>query len=390
MNLNDLITGTSYQSNDLTRIFCQLKFIKSILVDMLFCLKKTNEYYNKQSTLKLNYKKSLKQINVGINGMPTEYIDHHFTMKLHSLLASLEQSDSIEGLAQFIADMLSSDESATIKYTNIDTQLFYADIIYCNFEGIYAEVFKTNQILNIDNDRLPCINLYTWVGGDQDGIPFTTSKHTEIVLNAFSDRIREHYRKDFHAILKKYDDVNLEKIRNLLEVSNNPNEIISILNAYDYKHFPEIYLFNLKLKSFGFHYIELEFRENSRVIHEAMDRIGQNIIKNVLSINKAYRELNEDERDLLLTKLMSKEGLPAEILDCFLSDHANYFMMKSNEHTGKSVYDLHEIDHAYLQKYNAKRFLEWFYIIKKYHRASNKFRCRSKIQDRCIGSIILC
>jgi len=372
-NLKSFISENIGKNDDHVRKIVRLKFIKSTLVDMVFCLKNTREYSERQATFDLVETTPVKTISIGINGMATEYIDHNITIKLQGLLNLIEEIDSLGPLTKFITDILTEDEGILPRYTNIDTQLFYADIIYGNFESIYKGIFKTGKSVNLSENQIPLLNLYTWVGGDQDGIPFTTAENTAAVLSAFFTRIKQNYRNDFQLLLKKYDDSQLQLAAGLLESSIDPREITSILDQYDYVGYPDIYFLNMKLKSFGFHYMELEFRENSRVIHEAVNEIiSSDVVFESLSINKTYSDLDEDEKESLLTKLIST-GLAKTIIDNFNVDNHDYFVENEKAHEGETIYDLHENNYDYLKKYNAKRFLKWFSFFNMYPSMCNKF-----------------
>ncbi len=368
-SLGHLLHNKDEQSPVIKKIF-KLKLIKSILLDTLLCIKSSKQHAILESDL-VNKTQRFKEINIGIHGMHTEYIPHGMTKRLRHFVQKIECSDTIDGLSELVQDLLClpSDD-----YSAIDTQLFYADMIYDRFNEIIQDILNINSKLGLTIDALPRLRLYTWLGGDQDGIPFTTRASTEAIIGAFRKRIQEHYLHDLTLLAQKYPNIEFTPIFNTVKTATHPDEVICLLGHYDWEKYPEIVFFRLKLQTFGFHYLELEFRENSRVIHEAIGQIiERDEINQCLNIDQDYWTLTEQEREALLNHLLTQEGTPERLVHQFLGKNNTLFELKVLEYRDKSIYEIHALDYSYLLKYNAKRVLNWFFLIKENQDAINKF-----------------
>lgn len=371
ISLESLLSNKDEQPSVIKKIF-KLNLIKSILFDTLLCIKRSKEHAILESDFVIKTQR-FTDISIGIHGMHTEYIPHGMTEKLRHLVENIECIDVIESLPNFIQELLClpNDQGS---YSAIDTQLFYADIIYSHFNEIIQDILNTNTQLGLYTKALPRFRFYTWLGGDQDGVPFTTRMSTETIIQAFRKRIREHYLNDLTLLTQKYPNINFTTIFNVIKTAIHPDEAICLLDDYDLNEYPEIFFFRLKLQSFGFHYLELEFRENSRIIHEALDQIvDRDEINQCLHIDKNYLALVEHEREKLLNNLLTQDGAAARLVQQFFSKNSALFELKSLEYRDKSVYEIHALDYPYLLKYNAKRFLDWFYLIQENQDAINKF-----------------
>jgi phosphoenolpyruvate carboxylase len=371
IELANLLHKYDDEPSIIKKIF-KLQFIKSLLFDTLLCVKKSKEHCVSQYAAMNNIHK-VKNISIGIHGMHTDYIQHEMTKELKRFIEQMEANGSLNGLPALVSALLAI-PSGVSAYSAIDTQLFYADIIFNHFNEIIQDILITNDKLGFKTEEIPHITLYTWLGGDQDGIPFTTRADTEAIINAFRKRVRENYLNEMALIVDKYPNLDLSIIVELLNTTTNPQILIDLLSEYSFSMYPELFFLRLKLRSFGFHYLELEFRENSRIIHESLAQIvDQDEINKRLQIDKGYGELSEIERENLLHQLLEQDTTPEILVNQFLDQNKKLFALKSAEHQDKSVYEMHELDHDYLIKYNTKRFLGWFYLIQENLDVINKF-----------------
>jgi phosphoenolpyruvate carboxylase len=236
---------------------------------------------------------------------------------------------------------------------------FFKESIYKILPDFYSSLRRSAQkTLNIDKIEIPTIFKFgSWIGSDRDGHPFVTESitqetfriHQKEIIKLYLEDLNKIYEqlsvsdqiKNIHPLLKKSVESD-RKILGVLPTDNKLREPTEIYRAklyliykklentlnkkqVYYKH-SEDFLSDIqivsnsllenqgklifeeliepliiKVKTFGFHFVKLDIRQNSSQIRDAVSKII-----NLSSGISNYSELSEDEKIILLNKEILK------------------------------------------------------------------------------------
>ena len=249
----------------------------------------------------------------------------------------------------------------TVKDEIMRGLFFFSNSIYNILPEFYDSL--QNSILktfsNITEIKNPIIKFGSWIGSDRDGHPFVTESitketfdiHRSVIIKLYLEELNKIYErlsisvdiKSVNPALKK----SVESERKKLKVSQTdkklrePTEIYRAKLYLIYKKLEntigrknlfykntEEFLFDIQLiadsllqnqgelvyedmirpliirvKTFGFHFVKLDIRQNSSLINEAVAEI----IK-INSVNSDFLKLNEKEKIKILTNEIFKSN----------------------------------------------------------------------------------
>lgn len=204
---------------------------------------------------------------------------------------------------------------------------YLENVFYKSFGTIYdyiqQNIFDGKQI---DND---IINIGFWPGGDRDGNPFVTPEITLNVAMRLRETVIKNYYRDVRRLKRKltfsgvedkigYLENELYKLFTRNESSLTLNEFREIMegvrDTVKEKH-QSLYLAEVnsllnKIHLFGFHFANLDIRQDSRKHHQfftdmvdALIDSGSNIFPN------NYHDLSEKEQVAILSKVEGEVDL---------------------------------------------------------------------------------
>ena len=180
----------------------------------------------------------------------------------------------------------------------------------------------------------PLIEIGFWPGGDRDGNPFVTHHTTKEVALLLKKTIIKCYINDLKIIKKKltfrlvYEKVDriIENLKSILDdrelrseaypIDSLERDLREIIEAL-IKHYDSLFLdlverFHKKVKSFGYHFANLDIRQHNQVHSKAVKELALHF-KNA-SFYQEYWESNVAQKTLFLNDLSKAIGEDKERL----------------------------------------------------------------------------
>lgn len=233
---------------------------------------------------------------------------------------------------------------------------FFKEVIYKNLPEFYTSLNSSLQKhFSKKVNPSDIIKFGSWIGGDRDGHPYVTDKITkkvfelhrkeiinlylsdlnsiyeELSSSVFRKRVSKELQKSVENDSKLFDDKSTpaiqrepselyrrklvyiyKKLEKAIDVNETESQKysdsqsfiddISILKTSLLENQGELIVKNLinpflyKIKTFGFHFIKLDIRQNARLINDAVSEIVS-----LAGINKSFIKLSEEEKSKLLT-----------------------------------------------------------------------------------------
>ncbi len=314
------------------------------------------------------------KMQLGLYGKETEPGSEELIQSLSNFAEGLENFADLDILRNLLQDVWQSTFS-TNSFDETSMQLFYANKIYWNFDQVIEEIrakLPENDGNEVDlGDWLQC---YTWLTTDRDGRPHDTNIKTKKLIEKLESSIRDNYIKELSSLYEAYPNcMRFESIIERLAMNDvdsygSPEELLEDLHDLK-KFFPVLENIILKIKTFGFHYLKLEFRENSKMSTEVIDTLLKpQIIEKIIHIkNKSYCELNPKEKNLLLTDLLqlSNEEI-SQIKTDYLVRNKKTYDEKTAIYNGVDYIELMDIDSDYIKQVNVASTLGRFDLMVTY------------------------
>ena len=198
---------------------------------------------------------------------------------------------------------------------------YLENVFYKSFGSIYdyiqQNIFNGKQI---DND---IINIGFWPGGDRDGNPFVTPEITLNVAKRLRDTVIKNYYRDTRRLRRKLTfqgvedkiialETGLYRIitnkKSNLTLENFTSELKEIKQLIIEKH-QSLYISEVnsllnKIHLFGFHFANLDIRQDSRKHDQFFNDIVKALIKSKSDLfPKNYFDLTQDEQIQILSKV---------------------------------------------------------------------------------------
>lgn len=243
----------------------------------------------------------------------------------------------------------------TIQDEIIRGLFFFREGIYKNLSDFYSRLNKSfNSNLFEINNIPPLIKFGSWIGSDRDGHPFVTEEITKYAFNLNRKTIINLYLEELNQIYEELSTSNkvksvskkllqsVSKDRNGLNISATDNKFREPTEIYRAKLYLihkklesvidkddkicyssadelindlkliEISLeknegdlivknlirpFILKIKTFGFHFIKMDIRQNANLLRRTINEIFK-----INNVDPNLSKLNEDKKIRLLTE----------------------------------------------------------------------------------------
>ncbi|MEH6535124.1 MAG: phosphoenolpyruvate carboxylase [Psychroserpens sp.] len=239
----------------------------------------------------------------------TEAVRENDLLRINDLLAQL-------GKTPFFKDKKPSpyDEAVSLIW-------YLENVFYKSFGTIYDyiqhNIFDGKQI---DND---IINIGFWPGGDRDGNPFVTPEITLKVANRLRETIIKNYYRDVRRLRRKLTFQGVEQRIVVLEtelykmITNKKSSLTVesfaselkaikdvIIKDHHSLYVSEVNSLLNKIHLFGFHFANLDIRQDSRKHAQFFNDMVNALIKSGSDVfPKNYHELSEGEQIKILSKV---------------------------------------------------------------------------------------
>jgi len=245
----------------------------------------------------------------------TEAIRENDLLRINDLLAQL-------GKTPFFKHKKPSpyDEAVSLIW-------YLENVFYKSFGTIYdyiqQNIFDGKQI---DND---IINIGFWPGGDRDGNPFVTPEITLNVANRLRATVVKNYYRDARRLRRKLTFEGVEDRMVVLEtelwkiITNKSSNLTAesfaaelniikdvIVNEHQSLYVSEVNSLLNKIHLFGFHFANLDIRQDSRKHAQFFNDMVNSLIESGSAIfPENYYDLSEKEQIKILSKVKGEVDL---------------------------------------------------------------------------------
>jgi phosphoenolpyruvate carboxylase len=245
----------------------------------------------------------------------TEAIQENDLLRINNLLAQLGKTPFFK-------------HKKPTPYDEAVSLIWYLEnVFYKSFGKIYdyiqENIFEGKQI---END---IINIGFWPGGDRDGNPFVTPEITLSVAERLHSTVIKNYYRDARRLRRKLTFVGVEERIVALEtelwkiITNKESNLTVehfasemkvikdlLINNHQSLYVSEVNSLLNKIHLFGFHFANLDIRQDSRKHAQFFNDMVNALIENGSSVfPENYHDLSEKEQIKILSKVKGEVDL---------------------------------------------------------------------------------
>ena len=297
-------------------------------IGTLRSLKETVSREDKLETLQ-KYLEEFK-VRIVLTAHPTQFYPGSVLGIITDLTEAIRENDLLrinDLLAQLGKTPFFKHKKPTPYDEAVSLIWYLENVFYKSFGTIYdyiqQNIFNGKQI---DND---IINIGFWPGGDRDGNPFVTPEITLNVANRLRATVVKNYYRDARRLRRKLTFEGVEERIVVLETelwkiitNKNSNltaesfaaelELIKsvIVNEHQSLYVNEVNSLLNKIHLFGFHFANLDIRQDSRKHAQFFNDMVNALIESGSTIfPKNYHDLSEKEQIKILSKVEGEVDL---------------------------------------------------------------------------------
>lgn len=286
-------------------------------------------------------------ISLGLLCKETDQLKHSVVLVLQKLAQHVEDRGlkKPQVTAQLLLELYNAVWSGS-NGTDIESQIFYADSVYDALPDVHHALGLAPQE--------KWLTLFTWLYGDKDGRPYDTNQHTETLVVALETALRNRYIADIDSLIKDGGTRHrLEEIRARLgkdhpEHFEQPAELIEALGSIRFTQPAAIDRLLLRVHAFGFHYLDIEFRENAEMFSSVVDEILSSQWLETIGLGQGrhYHELDERARQAALEVALEgdESQAPAALWQGYLQRTTSIYTKKAQQYAGQDYIALMEQD----------------------------------------------
>lgn len=272
-------------------------------------------------------KKYLKEFNVRIvlTAHPTQFYPGAVLGIITDLATAIKNNDLLlinDLLAQLGKTPFFKHEKPTPYDEAVSLVWYLENVFYYSFGSIF-DYIKEN-IFSDEPLENRIINIGFWPGGDRDGNPFVTPEITLKVANRLKQTILKNYYRDVRRLRRRltFKDVE-DKIINLeqalydsfidinkpsLSLETLKSELFAIrdiiVNEHQSLFLKEVNSLINKVHLFGFHFANLDIRQDSRAHDKVFTAMVEGLIQSGSNIfPENYNRLSETEQIKILSQV---------------------------------------------------------------------------------------
>lgn len=297
-------------------------------IGTLRSLKEAVKANNKLETLQ-KYLEEFK-VRIVLTAHPTQFYPGSVLGIITDLTIAIRENDLLrinDLLAQLGKTPFFKDKKPT-PYDEAVSLIWYLENVFYKSFGTIYDYIQQNIFdgRHIDND---IINIGFWPGGDRDGNPFVTPEITLNVAKRLRETVIKNYYRDARRLRRKLTFEGVEDRIVVLEtelykiitnkasdltVEHFESEVRAIKEVIVEKH-QSLYVSEInsllnKIHLFGFHFANLDIRQDSRKHHQFFVDMVDSLIDSGSSIfPKNYHDLSEKEQIDILSKVKGEVDL---------------------------------------------------------------------------------
>ncbi|WP_452226709.1 phosphoenolpyruvate carboxylase [Lacinutrix cladophorae] len=291
-------------------------------IGTLRSLKETASAEDKLETLQ-KYLEEFK-VRIVLTAHPTQFYPGSVLGIITDLTEAVKENDLLrinDLLAQLGKTPFFKHKKPTPYDEAVSLIWYLENVFYKSFGSIYdyiqQNIFDGKQI---DND---IINIGFWPGGDRDGNPFVTPEITLNVAKRLQDTVIKNYYRDIRKLKRKLTFQGVEDKINALEkelykIITNKNSSLTadsftselkeikqiVIDKHQSLYASEVNSLINKIHLFGFHFANLDIRQDSRKHDQFFNDMVNALIDNGSNIfPKNYHDLSESEQVKILSKV---------------------------------------------------------------------------------------
>ncbi|WP_417557695.1 phosphoenolpyruvate carboxylase [Mesoflavibacter zeaxanthinifaciens] len=270
------------------------------------------------------------KVRIVLTAHPTQFYPGSVLAIITDLTEAIKDNDLLrinDLLAQLGKTPFFKDKKPTPYDEAVSLIWYLENVFYYSFGKIFdyiqSNIFEGEEV---NND---IINVGFWPGGDRDGNPFVTPEISLKVANKLREAIIKNYYRDVRRLKRKLTFEGVEdRVLKLesqlysivlqqesdLTLQNFTEELEAIKKVIIEKH-QSLYVDELtsllnKVKLFGFHFSNLDIRQDSRAHAKVFNTMVDTLIENGSDIfPENYHDLSEKEQVQLLSKVKGKVDL---------------------------------------------------------------------------------
>ncbi|MBU2939947.1 phosphoenolpyruvate carboxylase [Lacinutrix sp. C3R15] len=291
-------------------------------IGTLRSLKETASAEDKIETLQ-KYLEEFK-VRIVLTAHPTQFYPGSVLGIITDLTEAVKENDLLrinDLLAQLGKTPFFKHKKPTPYDEAVSLIWYLENVFYKSFGSIYdyiqQNIFEGKQI---DND---IINIGFWPGGDRDGNPFVTPEITLNVAKRLQDTVIKNYYRDTRKLRRKLTFQGVEEKIVFLEtelykiITNKSSSLTVasftaelkeikqlIIDKHQSLYVDEVNSLINKVHLFGFHFANLDIRQDSRKHDQFFNDMVNALIENGSDIfPKNYHDLSEKEQIQILSKV---------------------------------------------------------------------------------------
>ena len=297
-------------------------------IGTLRSLKEAVSAENKLETLQ-KYLEEFK-VRIVLTAHPTQFYPGSVLGIITDLTKAVKENDLLvinDLLAQLGKTPFFKHKKPTPYDEAVSLIWYLENVFYKSFGSIYdyiqQNIFDGKQI---DND---IINIGFWPGGDRDGNPFVTPEITLKVAKRLRETIIKNYYRDARRLRRKltfegveerivvietelYKIITHEKSSLTLDFLTSELKDIKqiIIDKHQSLYVDEVNSLLNKIHLFGFHFANLDIRQDSRKHEQFFNDMVEVLIESGSEVfPKNYQELSEKEQMQILSKVEGEVDL---------------------------------------------------------------------------------
>jgi phosphoenolpyruvate carboxylase len=297
-------------------------------IGTLRSLKETASAEGKLETLQ-KYLEEFK-VRIVLTAHPTQFYPGSVLGIITDLTEAVKENDLLrinDLLAQLGKTPFFKHKKPTPYDEAVSLIWYLENVFYKSFGSIYdyiqQNIFDGKQI---DND---IINIGFWPGGDRDGNPFVTPEitlnvakrlHETVIKNYYRDARRLRRKLTFHGVEDKIASIEKALYKMILnEKSNLTLDLLVselkeikqlIIDKHQSLYVSEVNSLLNKIHLFGFHFANLDIRQDSRKHDQFFNDMVHALITNGSDIfPENYHDLSETEQVQILSKVKGSVDL---------------------------------------------------------------------------------